>query len=72
MLRSPWPPTAPDVARCCDHVRRTSVREANEAKIAPKPVKNVAAPAAAMWFAHNEHLGPPYYVILDPNAINFA
>ncbi|KAA0151578.1 hypothetical protein FNF29_04502 [Cafeteria roenbergensis] len=52
--------------------RLTSVREANEAKIAPKPVKNVAAPAAAMWFAHNEHLGPPYYVILDTNAINFA
>lgn len=53
-------------------LRRTSVREANEKKMAPKPVKNVVAPAAALWFRHNENLGPPYYIILDTNAINFA
>jgi len=40
--------------------------------MAPKPVKNVVAPAAALWFRHNENLGPPYYIILDTNAINFA
>lgn len=69
-----------EIGRCEPHIQpkspalwcRKSVREANERKMAPKKVKNVAAPPASLWFRHNEQLGPPYYVILDTNAINFA
>jgi U3 small nucleolar RNA-associated protein 24 len=53
-------------------LRSKSVREDNEKRMAPPPIRNAPAASAALWFRHNEHLGPPYHVILDTNTINFA
>ncbi|KAL6047266.1 rRNA-processing protein fcf1 [Balamuthia mandrillaris] len=35
-------------------------------------VKSVPQASSALFFRHNTQLGPPYYVILDTNFINFS
>ena len=35
-------------------------------------VRNVAQTSSALFFTHNEALGPPYHVLIDTNFINFS
>lgn len=34
--------------------------------------RNVAQTSSALFFTHNESLGPPYHVLIDTNFINFS
>jgi len=54
--------------------RLAPARKALEARAAAAaaPPRNVAQAPAAMFFSHNEALGPPYHILLDTNFINFA
>jgi U3 small nucleolar RNA-associated protein 24 len=54
--------------------RLRPVRAALEAQAAAAlaPPRNVAQAPTAMFFSHNEALGPPYHILLDTNFINFA
>ena len=54
--------------------RLAPVRRALEEQAAKAhaPPRNVAQAPAAMFFSHNEALGPPYHILVDTNFINFA
>ena len=54
--------------------RLRPVRAALEAQAAAAlaPPRHVAQAPTAMFFSHNEALGPPYHILLDTNFINFA
>lgn len=41
-------------------------------KVDESLVRNVPKVSAAMFFAHNSALGPPYHVLVDTNFINFS
>ena len=41
-------------------------------KAAEEQVRHVAQTSSALFFAHNESLGPPYHVLIDTNFINFS
>jgi U3 small nucleolar RNA-associated protein 24 len=45
---------------------------AGNAKKHKSKVKHVEQAPSALFFAHNEQLGPPYQVLIDTNFINFS
>ncbi|OUC41402.1 ribosomal protein L37a [Trichinella nativa] len=56
--------------------RNPSIRELKKKKAASKndnpEVRELPRKSAALFLQYNEHLGPPYHVILDTNFINFS
>ncbi|KRX22792.1 rRNA-processing protein FCF1 -like protein, partial [Trichinella nelsoni] len=56
--------------------KNPSIRELKKKKAASKndnpEVRELPRKSAALFLQYNEHLGPPYHVILDTNFINFS
>ena len=58
-----------------DHrVKKPAVNPNSKKAQQPKPdeTRNVGQTSAALFFTHNEALGPPYHVLIDTNFINFS
>ena len=47
-------------------------QKGKEGKDGKKEMVKVDATSSALFFKFNEQLGPPYYVLLDTNFINFS
>ncbi|KRZ16937.1 rRNA-processing protein FCF1 -like protein [Trichinella zimbabwensis] len=56
--------------------KNPNIRELKKKKAASKndnpQVRELPRKSAALFLQYNEHLGPPYHVILDTNFINFS
>ena len=60
-------------------IKKPAVNPNQSGKLAKKQkgkrddeVRNVAQTSTALFFSHNESLGPPYHVLIDTNFINFS
>ena len=53
--------------------KRQAVEERKKKALAEKTEqRHVTQVSSALFFAHNESLGPPYHVLIDTNFINFS
>merc|ERR1712063_113264 len=58
-----------------DHRLQSNIqkrREQEKPKDEDQKVVEIQGPSSALYFQHNTQLGPPYYVLLDTNFINFS
>ncbi|KRX83353.1 rRNA-processing protein FCF1 -like protein [Trichinella sp. T6] len=66
----------PKLLKTTDNRINPSIRELKKKKAASKndnpEVRELPRKSAALFLQYNEHLGPPYHVILDTNFINFS
>ncbi|KRZ70917.1 rRNA-processing protein FCF1 -like protein [Trichinella papuae] len=66
----------PKLLKTTDNRINPNIRELKKKKAASKndnpQVRELPRKSAALFLQYNEHLGPPYHVILDTNFINFS
>ncbi|KRZ30568.1 rRNA-processing protein FCF1 -like protein [Trichinella pseudospiralis] len=66
----------PKLLKTTDNRINPNIRELKKKKVASKndnpQVRELPRKSAALFLQYNEHLGPPYHVILDTNFINFS